>query len=155
MRASSPLLPLLLLRCAAAASAASSSGCSGSFRSGPNDFILDSEDAVSEGAVLLDSAQVSSGDACQRVCCEHARCNLALLERRGSGAAQAQNHTCALFDCVHRNRFVCRFVNQAGYRSFIRESVFLKHLQGPEGDGESPSANQKALGGITWFSFSN
>lgn len=122
------LLPLLLLRCAAA-------DCGAAFRPGPEDFVLDSEDAVMDGAVLLDSAQVPSGDACQRACCGLARCNLALLEPRG--AAGAQNHTCFLFNCIHRNRFVCRFVNQDGYRSFMRKSVFLKHLQGPDGDGES------------------
>lgn len=127
------LLPLLLLRCAAAAAA----DCSGAFRPGPEDFVLDSEDAVMGGAVLLNSAQVRSPDACQRACCEQARCNLALLELPARGAAGAPNHTCVLFSCVHRNRFVCRFVNRDGYRSFIRESVFLKHLQGPDGDGES------------------
>lgn len=133
------LLPLLLLRCAAAAD------CSGAFRSGPEDFVLDSKDAVMEGAVLLDSAQVPSAEgACQRACCEQARCNLALLEPRGRGAAGAQNHTCVLFDCIYRNRFVCRFVNQDGYRSFLRKSVFLQHLQGPEGDGESNQPIRRA-----------
>lgn len=135
---SSLLLPLLLLRCAAAEPTAQ---CNDVFRSGAEDFVLDSEDAVTEGAVILDSAQVPSADACQSVCCERARCNLALLDLRFRGAEEAQNVTCVLFNCIHRNRFVCRFVNLVGYRSFIRESVFLKHLQGPGGDGESYSAN--------------
>lgn len=128
------LLPLLLLQCAGAVAAAV---CSDAFYSGPEDFVLDSEDAVAEGAVLLDSAHLSSVDACERACCEEARCNLALLDLSGRGAAGARNDSCVLFNCVHRNRFVCRFVNQDGYRSFIRKSVFLKHLQGPDGDGES------------------
>lgn len=136
---SSLLLPLLLLRCALAVPPAD---CNGAFRSGPEDFVLDSEDAVMEGAVLLDSAQVPSADACQSACCERARCNLALLDVRGRDALEAQNFTCVFFNCIHRNRFVCRFVNKAGFRSFIRKSVFLKHLQGPGGDGESWSANQ-------------
>lgn len=131
---SSVLLPLLLLRCGAAEP---TTQCNSDFRSGPEDFVLDSEDAVMEGAAILDSVQVSSADACQSVCCERARCNLALLDRRFRGAEDARNLTCVLFNCIHRNRFVCRFVNLAGYRSFIRESVFLKHLQGPDGDGES------------------
>lgn len=103
--------------------------CSDAFRSGPEDFVLDSEDAVAEGAVLLDSAHLSSVDACERACCEEARCNLPLLELRS--AAGARNDSCILFNCVHRNRFVCRFVNQDGYRSFIRESV----PQTPPGTG--------------------
>lgn len=131
---SSVLLPLLLLRCAAAEPTAQ---CNGDFRSGPEDFVLDSEDAVMEGAAILDSAQVPSADACQGLCCERARCNLALLDLRSRGAEDARNFTCVLFNCIHRNRFVCRFVNLVGYRSFIRQSVFLKHLQGPSGDGES------------------
>lgn len=129
------LLPLLLLRCAGAAAAPAD--CGGAFRSGPEDFVLDSEDAVMEGADLLDSVHVPSADACQRACCEQARCNLALLELRGRDAAGAQNHTCVLFNCIYRNQFVCRFVNQDGYRSFVRKSVFLKHLQRPDGVGES------------------
>ncbi|CAF92968.1 unnamed protein product, partial [Tetraodon nigroviridis] len=109
--------------------------CSGAFRPGPEDFVLDSEDAVRGGAVLLDSAQVPSAEACQRACCERARCNLALLELRGRDAAGARNHTCVLFNCIHRNRFVCRFANQDGFRSFISNSASLRHLQGPTGGG--------------------
>lgn len=135
-----PLLPLLLLpllRCAA-----SDAYCSDAFRSGPEDFVLDSEDAVMGGAVLLDSAYVPSADACQRACCLRERCNLALLELRESDAAGARNHTCVLFDCVYRNRFVCRFVNRDGFRSFIRTSVSLRHLRGPPRGGESRSQSE-------------
>lgn len=141
---SSSLLLLLLLLLIRPAGAAPDADCRGSFRSGPEHFVLDAEDAVLEGAVLLDIAHVRSADACERVCCARSRCNLALLERRqvaAAGAADADNHTCVLFDCVHRNRFVCRFVNKVGYRSFIRESVFLKHLQGPQREGGSPLIN--------------
>lgn len=134
---SSLLLPLLLLLLPPTWSAGAAEDCSGGvFRSGQENFVLDAEDAVKEGAALLATAHVRSADACERACCEDPRCNLALLEPRGSGAAAAENHTCVLFNCVHRNRFVCRFVNQAGYRSYIRESVYLKHLQGPQGAGE-------------------
>lgn len=131
---SSLLLLFLLLR---PAEAAQDADCGDPFRSGQQNFVLDAEDAVREGAVILATAHVRSADACVRVCCEERRCNLALLEPRGAGAAAAENHTCVLFNCVHRNRFVCRFVNQAGYRSYIRESMFLKYLRGPQGEGES------------------
>ncbi|XP_070781690.1 kunitz-type protease inhibitor 1-like isoform X2 [Enoplosus armatus] len=128
---SSLLLPLLflltppLLR---SAGAAEDTDCSGIFRSGQEDFVLDAEDAVKEGAALLATAHVHSAEDCERACCGDQQCNLALLEPPGTGA---ENRTCVLFNCVHRNRFVCRFVNQAGYLSYIRRSVFLKHLQGP------------------------
>lgn len=125
------LLLFFLLR---SAEAAQDADCSVPFRAGTDNFVLDAEDAVSEGAALLATAHVRSAHDCERVCCQDPRCNLALMEPHDSGAVD--NRTCVLFSCVHRNRFVCRFVNQVGYRSFIRESVFLKHLRGPQ-PGES------------------
>lgn len=131
-------LLFLLLR---PAGAAHDADCSVPFRPGTDNFVLDTEDAVSEGAALLATTHVRSVHDCERVCCEDPRCNLVLLETHDSGAAD--NQTCVLFNCVHRNRFVCRFVNQVGYRSFIRESVFLKHLRGPQpGESRSVPANR-------------
>ncbi|XP_054475001.1 kunitz-type protease inhibitor 1-like [Anoplopoma fimbria] len=113
--------------------------CSGTFRSGQDNFVLDAEDAVKEGAALLATAHVRSVEACRSACCADPRCNLALLEPRGPDADAAAERECVLFDCVHRNRFVCRFVNQAGYRSYIRMSVFQRYLQGPQRPGiEAP-----------------
>ncbi|XP_053193373.1 kunitz-type protease inhibitor 1-like [Scomber japonicus] len=112
---------------------AEDSACSGAFRSGQKDFVLDAEDAVKEGAVLLSSTHALSAEACRLACCQDARCNVALMEPRRSAAADA--HTCVLFDCVHRNRFVCRFVNQVGYLSYILGSVYAQHLAGPQAAG--------------------
>ncbi|XP_071323481.1 kunitz-type protease inhibitor 1-like [Trachinotus anak] len=137
-----PLLLLLLLPLLRRGGAAEDAACGGSFRPGQEDFVLDAEDAVTEGAVLLATTHARSPEACERACCGKPRCNVALLEPRGTGAAAAEQdmRTCVLFSCIHRNRFVCRFVNQAGYQSYIRESVFLQHLEGPEEPGE-PIAN--------------
>uniref|UniRef100_A0A8D3CQ73 Kunitz-type protease inhibitor 1-like n=1 Tax=Scophthalmus maximus TaxID=52904 RepID=A0A8D3CQ73_SCOMX len=134
---------LLLLPLLRRGGAAPDADCSDPFRSGQDDFVLDAEDAAKEGAALLATAHVQSPEACERACCLNPHCNLALLAPRGTaGAAAAHNRTCALFSCVHRNRFVCRFVNQVGYRSYIRESVFQRHLAGPQGTGEArPIAN--------------
>lgn len=142
---SSSSLHLLLLLLLRPAGAAQDADCSSPFRAGNENFVLDAEDAVKEGAALLTTAHVRSAEACERVCCEDQRCNLALLEPRGAGAAAADNHTCVLFNCIHRNRFVCRFVNQAGYRSYIRESVFLKHLRGPQEEGESRGTGSQSV----------
>lgn len=95
--------------------------------------MLDAADAVEGGAGLLATARVHSVDACQRACCSHAHCNLVLLEPRVSAD---QNRSCVLFNCVHRNRFVCRFVNQPGYQTHVTEDVYLSFLQGPPGPGE-------------------
>ncbi|XP_063758746.1 kunitz-type protease inhibitor 1-like isoform X2 [Eleginops maclovinus] len=127
----SPLLFLLLLHTAAA------EDCRATFRLGQENFVLDAEDAVKEGAALLATARVSSEEACKSACCADARCNLVLLEPR-QGTAGAENRTCDLFDCVHRNSFVCRFVNKVGYLSYIRETEFLQHLQGPQTGERAP-----------------
>lgn len=129
------LLLFLLPPRPAAAEPAASCDSGPQFRPGRENFVLDAEDAVGEGAAPLATAHVRDADACQRACCEDARCNLALLEPPRAPQAEGTNVTCVLFNCVHRNRFVCRFVTHVGYRSFIRESVFRKHLRGPSGGG--------------------
>uniref|UniRef100_A0A3Q2ED26 PKD domain-containing protein n=1 Tax=Cyprinodon variegatus TaxID=28743 RepID=A0A3Q2ED26_CYPVA len=104
--------------------------CGAAFRSGRDNFVLDLKDAVGDGAALLDTRAVSVDEDCQDHCCTDPRCNLALLKPRDENATE-NTRTCILIDCVHKNRFVCRFVNQAGYQSYIRESMFQKYLQAP------------------------
>ncbi|KAK2855788.1 hypothetical protein Q5P01_004523 [Channa striata] len=118
-------LPLLLLPRGGAA------GCRDTFLTGQSDFALDTNGSMEFGATLLATVYVNSEAECERVCCEDPLCQLALLEPGGDGAAETQNRTCDLFNCIYRNRFVCSFVNQAGYLSYIRESVFEKNLAGP------------------------
>ncbi|XP_056283950.1 kunitz-type protease inhibitor 1-like [Pseudoliparis swirei] len=133
------LLPLLLPPLQRLAAAAEELSCRDAFRTGQDDFVLDVEDAVTEGAALLSTVRVRTLEACRSACCLDDRCNLALLEPRGpaAGAAGAAEHrVCVMFDCIHRNRFVCRFVNKAGYQSYIREEVFQKYLRGPTGSGK-------------------
>ncbi|KAM4712624.1 LOW QUALITY PROTEIN: kunitz-type protease inhibitor 1-like [Anableps anableps] len=131
-------LVLVLLRGARRGSADDCSG-GGAFRSGSEDFVLDAEDAVEGGAALLATHNVSVNTDCEMLCCQDPRCNLALLEPRAAGATD-DTRTCVLFDCVHKNHFVCRFVNQAGYRSYIRKSVFQRYLAAP-GERSPPIAN--------------
>ncbi|KAM4522425.1 kunitz-type protease inhibitor 1b [Odontesthes bonariensis] len=125
-----PLFLLLLLLSARRGGAAEdAAACGDAFRAGEDDFVLDAEEASRAGAALLATARVSSGAECELRCCGDARCNLALMEPRA--AAAEETRMCVLFDCVYRNRFVCRFVNQQGYRSYIRRSVYRRHLRGP------------------------
>ncbi|XP_076021507.1 kunitz-type protease inhibitor 1-like [Genypterus blacodes] len=115
--------------------------CGGNFHAGQDNFVLDAEDAVNAGAAFLSTGTAASPQDCVRLCCGKPRCNLALLDPPDKSQDNPQlNRTCALFDCLHRNRFVCRFVNQPGFQSFIRKTVFEKHLQGP-GDESPPIAN--------------
>uniref|UniRef100_A0A3Q4BR86 BPTI/Kunitz inhibitor domain-containing protein n=1 Tax=Mola mola TaxID=94237 RepID=A0A3Q4BR86_MOLML len=104
---SSVLLLLLLLP---RPGAAEDANCGDPFRAGQENFVLDAEDAVLAGAALLAAAHARTPVECERACCAERRCNLALLEPRGGGA----------------------FVNLVGYRTFIRDSVFQKHLRGEQ-----------------------
>ncbi|KAM9354518.1 kunitz-type protease inhibitor 1-like isoform 2-T2 [Pholidichthys leucotaenia] len=104
---------------------------------GQPDFVLDTRDAVDAGAVLVATTRVNATDGCARACCENARCNLALLKPASGGDVQEEGRACVLFNCVHRNKFVCRFVNQNGYETFIRKSTFRRYLRGP-GDKAPP-----------------
>ncbi|XP_040025766.2 kunitz-type protease inhibitor 1 [Gasterosteus aculeatus] len=133
---SSSIAPLFLLVVVARLSGAEDASCSAAFRSGPEDFVLDAEAAVKAGAALLSSARVRSAEACRSACCGMPLCDLALLQPRGGGAEAAEHRECVLFNCVHRNRFVCRFVNHKGFLSYIRASVFQVYLRGPQATGD-------------------
>ncbi|KAM4529273.1 kunitz-type protease inhibitor 1-like [Fundulus diaphanus] len=126
---SSSLL-LLVGLCGAAAE------CGDDFRPGSDDFVLDAKDAVKDGAALLATHNVSIDEECETRCCNDPRCNVALLGPRDVGATE-DTRTCVLFDCVHKNHFVCRFLKQAGYQSYLRRSVFQRHLKAP-GEGAAP-----------------
>lgn len=121
------LLPLLLPRGGA-------EDCVDGFRSGQRDFVLDAKASVRYGAALLGTVYAPSEDECKDMCCSQPRCNLALIEPRGT--ADAENRSCDMFNCIYRNQFVCTFVNQVGYLSFIREPVFQKYLGEPQRQGE-------------------
>nr|XP_057942424.1 kunitz-type protease inhibitor 1-like [Doryrhamphus excisus] len=139
MSSSPSYLFLFLLVLLRDGGAAEDANCLASFRSGQDDFVLDLEDAVKEGAVLLAVADSPTMADCRRACCAEFRCNVALMEPRDARG----NLTCTLYDCVHRNHFVCRFVKRQGYRSFIREAEYRKYLEGPLGPAEQapPIAN--------------
>ncbi|RVE55911.1 hypothetical protein OJAV_G00231090 [Oryzias javanicus] len=123
---SSPLLLLLLLLAGGAAEE-----CSNLFRRGKSNFVLDTKEAVKNGAAPLASERVASIQNCEELCCWDERCNLALLVP-ADPADEDQSPVCALFDCVYRNKFVCDFTTQDGYQSSIRTSVYEKYLPGPD-----------------------
>ncbi|XP_054879022.1 kunitz-type protease inhibitor 1-like [Poeciliopsis prolifica] len=131
----SSLLLLVLLSCARRGAAEQCGG--DAFVSGTENFVLDAKDAVEDGAALLGTQAVSVDEECETQCCKDPRCNLALLEPRDE---EQETRTCFLLDCVHKNRFVCRFVNQAGYKSYIRTSTHQRYLEAP-GELAPPIAN--------------
>ncbi|KAM3861149.1 kunitz-type protease inhibitor 1b [Diretmus argenteus] len=118
------LLSILFLHPGVSASEAPNCTGTDTFRPGQDHFVVDTEDAVTEGATFIGSPAVSSPQDCVTSCCQDPQCNLALLEHEPV-------RTCFLFNCVHKNRYVCRFVTKLGYTNYIRDSVYREHLGGP------------------------
>lgn len=104
--------------------------CSDSFRRGKDNFVLDTAEAVKNGAAPLASERAASIQDCVELCCGDERCNLAMLVP-ADPTDDDPSPVCALFNCVYRSKFVCDFTTQEGYQSSIRNSVYDKYLQGP------------------------
>ncbi|XP_036438285.1 kunitz-type protease inhibitor 1b [Colossoma macropomum] len=96
------------------------------FQKDREDFILITEDSVKEGATYISNPAVQTARECERACGGNARCNLALVEGDENSIT-----SCFLFDCVYRNKFVCRFVKKPGFTPYIRHSVYGRYLGGP------------------------
>ncbi|MGH0160745.1 UNVERIFIED_CONTAM: hypothetical protein FKN15_049399 [Acipenser sinensis] len=109
--------------------------CLDKFTPGKPDFILDTDDSVKDGATFLASPNVSQWKECVRACCMQPKCNLAFME-------EADFH-CFLFDCLHKQSYVCRFIKKTGYVNYILSSVSKEYLEGhnfkPDSD-KPPSA---------------
>lgn len=101
--------------------------CSKKFEKGQENFVLDTDEAVSEGATFIDTPTVRDPDECVAACCQDLNCNLALIK---TGAGQE----CFLFDCLYNGKYVCRFVKKDGFVNYILESVFDNYLDGPTTD---------------------
>uniref|UniRef100_A0A3P9IRG6 Kunitz-type protease inhibitor 1 n=1 Tax=Oryzias latipes TaxID=8090 RepID=A0A3P9IRG6_ORYLA len=113
--------------------------CSDSFRRGKDNFVLDTAEAVKNGAAPLASERAASIQDCVELCCGDERCNLAMLVP-ADPTDDDPSPVCALFNCVYRSKFVCDFTTQEGYQSSIRNLVYDKYLQGP-GEVHSSIAN--------------
>ncbi|XP_017538605.1 kunitz-type protease inhibitor 1b isoform X1 [Pygocentrus nattereri] len=96
------------------------------FHKRSGDFVLITEVSVKEGAAYISSPAVHTARDCTRACGGTARCNLALVEGHEDSIA-----SCFLFDCIYRNKFVCRFAKQPGFTPYIRDSVYERYLEGP------------------------
>lgn len=125
------LLFLLLVRPGGAAEEQQEEEEQSDLRRGKEDFMLDVEDAVKGGAALLAALRVHSALECERACSADTRCSLAQLDK-----SDDDMRTCSLFNCERRNRFVCRFVHQGGFQTYMPGSVYRKYLEGPQGPGD-------------------
>lgn len=99
--------------------------CVQDFKQGRENFILDADESVKEGATYLDSPGLDRYRDCVGACCKDARCNVALMER---GEEEGSINSCFLFDCLYKKKYVCRFVRKKGFLNFIRDSVYESYL---------------------------
>lgn len=95
------------------------------FEKGQDDFILDTDESVKDGATFLSSPSLNRYRDCVVACCKDTRCNVAFMER---GDAEGAIDACFLFDCLYKKKYVCRFVRKKGYFSYIMDDVYESYL---------------------------
>uniref|UniRef100_A0A3P8RLV0 Serine peptidase inhibitor, Kunitz type 1 a n=1 Tax=Amphiprion percula TaxID=161767 RepID=A0A3P8RLV0_AMPPE len=118
---------LLLLVCLLRAAAPQDFGenCLTKFKQGRDDFVLDADESVKDGATFLSSPILDRDRDCITACCKDQRCNVAFMEK---GEEEGSVKSCFLFDCLYKKKYACRFVRKKGYTSQILESVYESYL---------------------------
>lgn len=114
--------------------------CLTQFKQGRDDFILDADESVKDGATFISSPKLDRYKDCVTACCKEPKCNVAFMER---GAEKGLVSSCFLFNCLYKQKYACRFVRKKGYINYILDSVYdsylerdvpssknIKHLQG-------------------------
>ncbi|MEQ2218514.1 hypothetical protein XENOCAPTIV_004247, partial [Xenoophorus captivus] len=100
--------------------------CVSKFEKGKDNFVLDTDDSVKEGATFISSPKVVRLKDCLVSCCKDPKCNVALMER---GAEEGTISSCFLFDCLYKRKYVCRFVRKSGYFNYILDSVYENYAE--------------------------
>uniref|UniRef100_A0A671M4W7 Kunitz-type protease inhibitor 1-like n=1 Tax=Sinocyclocheilus anshuiensis TaxID=1608454 RepID=A0A671M4W7_9TELE len=107
--------------------------CMEKFSPGKEDFVLDVDESVKEGATFLSSPQVSRSEDCVLACCRDPNCNLALIEH---GEDPESISSCFIFNCLYKQKKVCRFVRKNGFSNYVLISVFKDYLEQKTSDVE-------------------
>ncbi|XP_023658081.1 kunitz-type protease inhibitor 1a [Paramormyrops kingsleyae] len=121
---------LLLLRSPSLRADTFGEQCLDNFQRGEEDFVLDTDLSVKEGATFIASPTVTGAKDCVRSCCKDPRCNLALMEDE---ADEGMIKACFLFDCVYKQTYVCKMARKKGFSNYILKTVFDEYLKGPSG----------------------
>lgn len=100
--------------------------CFDKFKNGQEDFVLDTDESVKDGATFISSPKLDRHRDCLASCCKEPRCNVALMER---GADEGAIKSCFLFDCLYKQKYACRFVRKKGYINYILDSVYDSYLE--------------------------
>ncbi|XP_018545772.1 LOW QUALITY PROTEIN: kunitz-type protease inhibitor 1a [Lates calcarifer] len=99
--------------------------CLDKFKSGREDFVLDADESVNDGATFISSPKLERYKDCVVACCKEPKCNVAFMER---GDEEGLVKSCFLFDCLYKQKYACRFVRKKGYISYILDSVYDSYL---------------------------
>ncbi|KAF7704167.1 kunitz-type protease inhibitor 1a isoform X1 [Silurus meridionalis] len=114
--------------------------CFNKFTKGKEDFVLDTDESVKDGAQFLGSPKVTGVKECVSACCEKSECNLALME---NGDQEGTIKTCFLFSCLYKQKKVCRFFRRKGFSNYMLTSVFDSYLKdyNPDQKDQPPKSN--------------
>lgn len=100
--------------------------CFDRFKNGREDFVLDADESVKDGATFISSPKLDRYRDCVASCCKEPRCNVAFMQR---GAEEGMIESCFLFDCLYKKKYACRFVRKKGYINYILDSVYDSYLE--------------------------
>nr|XP_040054853.1 kunitz-type protease inhibitor 1a isoform X1 [Gasterosteus aculeatus aculeatus] len=120
-----PLLLLLLLLLESTRAQDAGQTCLARFKNGRDDFVLDADESVNDGATFISSPPLTRQRDCVAACCKDPECNVAFMER---GDEEGAVKSCFLFDCVYNKKYACRFFRKTGYISSILDSVYESYL---------------------------
>ncbi|XP_031598228.2 kunitz-type protease inhibitor 1a isoform X1 [Oreochromis aureus] len=106
--------------------------CLAQFEEGRENFVLDADGSVKDGATFISSPKLYRHKDCVQACCKESRCNVAFMEE---GAEEGTISSCFLFDCLYKQKYVCRVVGKKGYNSYIHKNIFSRyHVNYPDPD---------------------
>ncbi|XP_013768725.1 kunitz-type protease inhibitor 1a [Pundamilia nyererei] len=106
--------------------------CLAQFEKGRDDFVLDADGSVKDGATFISSPKLYRHKDCVQACCKDSRCNVAFMEEGEEGGTIS---SCFLFDCLYKQKYVCHFVGKKGYDSYIHKNIFSRyHVNHPDPD---------------------
>lgn len=100
--------------------------CLAEFKRGREDFVLDADESVKDGATFISSPKLDRYRDCVVACCKQPNCNVAFMER---GEGEGTIKSCFLFDCLYKKKYACRFVRKKGYVNYILDSVYESYLE--------------------------
>lgn len=111
--------------------------CLDNFKMGKEDFVLDADESVKDGATFISSPALSSSKDCVAACCKEPKCNVAFMQK---AAGEGPIQSCFLFNCLYKQKYVCRFVSKKDYVSYVLASVYdsYLHLEIPTNVADRP-----------------